>query len=301
MALFKSMLASKTTDAELAKLRYPVLASPKLDGIRASVQGGVLLSRNLKPIPNAHVQKLFATDHNEGFDGELIAGDPTHPAAFRTTSSAVMSEDGTPEVKFWVFDALYDFNGTYPYQEPFEKRISRVAIKKGDKGLWLVPQKLIRCYDDLLAFEAECLAQGFEGAMVRDPRAPYKQGRSTVREGYLLKVKRFMDGEAIVLGIEEKMHNANEAVRELTGRLKRSSHQANMEPMNTMGTLRVRDIKTNVEFNVGTGFDDAERLAVWRDKTKFIGKILTYRYFPSGSKDRPRFPTFVGWRNVADL
>ena len=53
-ALIKPMLSGTVTDP--AALRYPVLVSPKLDGYRASVQGGVVLSRNLKPIPNAHVR-----------------------------------------------------------------------------------------------------------------------------------------------------------------------------------------------------------------------------------------------------
>jgi len=43
------MLASP---ANLEKLQYPLLVSPKLDGIRATVVNGCLLSRKLKPIPN---------------------------------------------------------------------------------------------------------------------------------------------------------------------------------------------------------------------------------------------------------
>jgi DNA ligase-1 len=37
----------------------------------------------------------------------------------------------------------------------------------------------------------------------------YKFGRSTVRDNILLKVKRFLDDEAVVIDIEEKMHNEN--------------------------------------------------------------------------------------------
>ena len=45
MMLYKPMLACK---ADLSKLVYPVLVSPKLDGVRATVQGGVVLSRTLQ-------------------------------------------------------------------------------------------------------------------------------------------------------------------------------------------------------------------------------------------------------------
>ena len=46
---FKPMLASPM---ELEHVRWPMYASVKLDGIRAVVRDGKLLSRSLKPIPN---------------------------------------------------------------------------------------------------------------------------------------------------------------------------------------------------------------------------------------------------------
>jgi len=37
--------------------------------------------------------------------------------------------------------------------------------------------------------------------MLRHPQSPYKQGRSTPKEAYLLKVKRFSDGEAVIVDL----------------------------------------------------------------------------------------------------
>jgi DNA ligase-1 len=96
----KPMLAGKAED--VSKVKFPTLVSPKLDGIRALVIDGVVVSRNLKPIPNRYVQKLFSM--YEGYDGELIVGSVNGPNVFRETTSGVMSEDGTPDVKFMVFD-----------------------------------------------------------------------------------------------------------------------------------------------------------------------------------------------------
>ena len=93
--IFKCMLA---TDADLGKLRFPLLASAKLDGVRAVVRNGVVYSRSNKPIPNAYVQKLFS--RFEHFDGELIVGDPTSKTCYRDTISGVMSFEGKPEVRF---------------------------------------------------------------------------------------------------------------------------------------------------------------------------------------------------------
>ena len=88
--MFKPMLAS---DANLDSLRYPLIASPKLDGVRATVRDGVVYSRSNKPIPNKHVHSLFK--NYEYFDGELIVGDPTSPTVYRDTVSEVMSHDKT--------------------------------------------------------------------------------------------------------------------------------------------------------------------------------------------------------------
>src|SRR5512139_310093 len=69
----KPMLAA-AAPTELAGLPYPLLASPKLDGVRATVQGGVVLSRSLKPLPNRFVQARYGRPEFEGLDGELSCG-----------------------------------------------------------------------------------------------------------------------------------------------------------------------------------------------------------------------------------
>src|SRR5690606_41939772 len=80
------LLAGK---ADVAKLKFPVWASPKLDGIRAIVKDGRLLSRSLKLIPNEATQSLFGRPSHEGLDGELIVGSPTAPNVLHVTSGAI--------------------------------------------------------------------------------------------------------------------------------------------------------------------------------------------------------------------
>ena len=88
----------------------------------------------------------------------------------------------------------------------------------------------VSCEEDVLQYEKEFLEIGAEGVMLRSPTGPYKQGRSTLKEGYLLKVKQFTDAEARVIGFDEKMHNANEADVGELGQTKRSSHAENLIP-----------------------------------------------------------------------
>src|SRR6185312_2133715 len=114
------------------------------------------------------------------------------------------------------------------------------------------------------------------------------------------KLKRFEDSEATIIGFEERMQNNNEATEDAFGHTKRSSHKDNLVPSNTLGTLLVKDIKNGVEFGLGTGFDDKIRKLIWDNKEKYLGKIVTYQY-QKIEKDRPRFPSWKGFRDERDL
>jgi len=61
-------------DVPLEKIKYPILVSPKLDGIRAMRVDGVLRSRSGKPIRNEHTQEVLDCPTLDGLDGELISG-----------------------------------------------------------------------------------------------------------------------------------------------------------------------------------------------------------------------------------
>lgn len=290
MSIFKPMLA---TDADLSKLSFPLLASPKLDGIRAVVRDGVVFSRSNKPIPNKDVQVRFSG--YDFFDGELIFKDPTSKTVYRDTTSCVMSNDASAsDVKFFVFDHIQ-----YP-NEPYWNRYMRITDGVLGRNVEQLPQKFIPDIDALLHFESEMLELGYEGLILRSNSAPYKYGRSTMREGYLLKLKRFMDSEAVVIGFEERMHNGNEATTNELGRTARSSHKAGKTGRGDLGTLVLRNSE-GVVFGCGTGFTDTERREIWANKDSYLGKIAKYKFFPVGQKLAPRHPVFLGWRDLKDI
>lgn len=292
----KHMLAAKCGD--LANLKLPLYVSPKLDGIRASVVDGVLLSRNMKPIPNVHTQRMFGLKKYEGLDGELIVGAPNRAEAFNDTTRGVMKTTGAPNVMFHVFD---DFRAP---ATPFHMRLDnlRARVKKlGSRVIEVVPHVHCGSVALLQQLEEEYLEAGFEGAMLRSPYGEYKFGRSTEREQWLLKLKRFEDSEAVIDGVEELEHNRNEAQRDANGRTKRSSAKAGKVRGGTLGNLLVRDCYSGVAFSIGSGFTAGTRAALWEARETLIGKVVRYRYFPTGSKTRPRFPTFQGFRDAADM
>lgn len=293
------MLAGKVSDVN--KLRYPVLASLKLDGVRAFVSGGVVYSRNYKPIPSIYVQNKFC-HLPEGTDGELILGNPTDPAAYRKTVGAVMSSDH-PEaqnVVFHVVDSMPVAGNDPGFQRRYNAYSEALA---GYSRVKVIDQIPIVNAEELLAMEAKALAEGHEGLMVRDPNGRYKHGRSSEKEGILLKLKRFSDSEAVVLGTVPLMHNENEAEEDELGHTKRSTAKAGLVALPMLGKFVVRDVKSGVEFECGTGqgLTKEMRAELWPNRQNLVGKIIKYKYFPTGGKDKPRFPIWLGWRDPIDM
>lgn len=293
---FKPLLADPV---EFEHLDYGNLwLSPKLDGIRAIIIDGVVKSRKLLDIPNKHVQKIFGgRPAIEYFDGELIVGEPNDDPYGRTYSGT-MSIDGEPDVRFYVFDHIESPNDEY------WKRLNRVG--NNDYGVIKVPQHPVTCLDDILELEEKYLAEGYEGVMLRafqGPRSFYKFGRSTAKQGTLLKLKRYTDFEARIVGIEEEMHNGNEATTDNLGRTKRSSHAENKTGKGTLGKINCVDLETGIDFNCGIfkGFDAAWKKKMWEDPSQIIGKIAKLQKFGPGEKDRPRHPKFIGFRSPIDM
>lgn len=302
MELIRPMLAAPTKDDDLKKVTFPKLISAKVDGVRAlcrrNPQTGEpeLVSRKLLLIPNRHVQYLFAREEFVGLDGELCVGPLTAKNLYTATASGVMSEEGEPDVTWQVFDK-WDMDAPYAKRAQEAKRtITYFGIEQTH---WL-SHILVDSYEVMMEAEELFVSHGYEGAMIRCPKAPYKQGRSTVKQQWLLKIKRFADGEAEVLGYAEQMRNDNEATTDETGYTKRSTHQAGKSAAGILGALRVRDTKTGVEFDVGTGFTHEQRRNLWEGRTYLVGKLIKYKHFPIGVKDKPRFPTFVGFRDRRD-
>lgn len=300
---FKPLLADNCED--VTKLKYPVLASKKLDGIRCMMQGGKLVSRTLKPIPNENVQAKFK-GLPEGTDGELIVGDPCakndagDSVVFRNTTSVVMSSSKPADaVRLFVFDL---FSSTLP----FTKRLAELPwlLEGHPAAAVLVQQVQVNDVDELAQIEEAWLLEGYEGVMVRDPDGRYKQGRSHVGDGILLKVKRFKDAEAVIVGSYEKNHNANDSFTNELGRTARSTAKAGMVPMGVLGGFDVKGVGgqwDGVAFSVGGGFDDKERKNFWADRENMIGTVIKYKWFEVGSKDKPRFPVFLGVRDKEDM
>ena len=123
-------------------------------------------------------------------------------------------------------------------------------------------------------------------------------GRSTVNEGYLLKLKRYTGAEFRVIGCEERMHNGNDAKTNELGRTERSSHQEGKTGRGDLGALVLPDV--GCIFNVGTGFCDEESAEIWNRRKEYLNRLAKVKYFAIGMNEAPRHPVFLGWRDGRD-
>lgn len=291
----KPMLAGSIKD--LKDIKYPVLCTPKIDGIRCLTFHDGAKSRKLKPIPNSYIQSKLTNLNIPGLDGELIV-----PGAenFGVTSSAVMRESGKPNFVYRVFD-VHNVDRTYGYVKRLEILAARIDNLSEDELNWVSPLLPIAIFDmvALLKYEKKCLEAGYEGIMIRSEHGPYKEGRSTVREGYLLKLKRFEDSEAKVIGFKEWLENTNKLEYDALGHAKRSSAKVGKIPKGSLGALLVS--WKGFEVEIGTGYTDSQRDQLWAQRDSLVGRIVKFKYQPVGAKDKPRFPVFLGFRDKRDM
>lgn len=287
--------------ADLKKIQYPVLGFPKIDGIRAVIHRKQALSRKLIALPNQFIQGFFSHDHFQGLDGELVVGSPTDPLCIKHSTSGVMSRDGEPDFTFYVFDK---WDARIP---SFQDRLieARMQVERaGAARVVPLEYQVLHCEDDLLTYEAAQLDAGYEGVILRSHNGAYKHGRSTVREGGLLKLKRFQDSEARVLEVIEEQFNGNDAAKDNLGRTKRSSAKAGKVGKGRAGALRVKDLRTGIVFEVGTGMTDADKEEWWAwwnlPESQRVRRIVKYKFFAVGMQERPRHPVYLSWRHPMD-
>lgn len=284
--IFRPLLAADAPE-DLAELKFPVLISPKLDGVRCLIRGGKALGRSLDPIPNRYVQELLA-GLPDGLDGELVVGQPYGPDVLNRTVSGLRSIGGRPKFTYYVFDN-YRAAGT------FSRRSGRL---RADPYRSIIPvrQQVARTPEEILAFEKACLAVGFEGIVIRDPDALYKHGRSTTLEGGLLRLVRWKTIEVPIVEVTERCHNASPEKPSALGLKKRFRRIGDQIPMGTTGALVC--VLNGVRFKVA--ISDSEVAAeFW--KAPPLGKLAKVKFKGLTPAGKPRQPVFLGIREKWDL
>lgn len=233
--------------------------SEKLDGVRAYWDGEALISRQGN---RYHAPSWFIAEFpNTPLDGELWMG----RGRFDELSGAVRKQ--TPlkaqwrEIRFMAFD-LPAAEGSFDARL---LQLKQLIEQNNSPYLELVEQQKLSTEKALLAHLDGVIAQGGEGLMLHLASAPYRAKRSDD----LLKLKRYQDAEATVIG-------------HLPGKGKYKG---------MLGALLL-ETESGLRFKIGSGFSEEQRKA-----PPPIGSTITYKYFGLSSKGTPRFASFLRIRN----
>lgn len=314
----KPMMA---TDYDESKLRFPVITQPKIDGVRGVNFFGNLTGRSLKAHKNKYTTKFYSHSCLVGLDGELAANYECHPDLCRLTSSALSTIEGEPFTLWWLFDYITPQTIKRPYKERYDALVDRIReLYSINNEVWqhlrVVESVLCENLEQLLECDAKWLEMGYEGTIIRDPEGLYKQGRSTVREMGLLRIKRFIESEAIIMEVVEGETNLNEAQINELGKTFRTSHKDGKIPNGMVGSLlckqlgdvfdpnnpEVKLLEDGQDIIVSPGtLTEQEKKFYFENKGHIIGRVTKYKFFPKGMKDKPRFPNHQSFRMESDI
>ena len=239
------------------------LASEKLDGVRAYWDGENLFSRQGKKL---NAPPSFTKNFPKfALDGELYA----KGLKFEEIQASVM--DKLPDKKAWsrlkfhVFDVPNASGGLLDRLEVLAKFLKN----EPNENLIIIKQIKMRDNAQFSKFAENIIAKGGEGAVVREPNAPYERKRSK----NALKFKKFKDAECEVIAVN-----------------KGSGKYANLAGSLTCKALggKEGEPKEGTIFKIGSGLSDKNR----QDPPK-IGSIITYKFQNLTANGKPRFPIFL--------
>jgi len=264
-------------DAKRTKSWSGVLVEPKLDGIRciAMVRNGnvMMLGRSGKEIDNfrSTIGRELLTLPDGCYDGELVGSN------FQSLMEQAYRKEAarTDNVQFHLFDylTLQEWDERQHVQTTSSRR-SVLELTFGERSslefLRLVPQLRMSAEDsDIRSAHDEFVADGFEGVMVKNPDAGYTFGRSYD----VMKLKAFHDVDLVIVALVEG-----------TGK-----HEGRM------GAVAVRH--NGLDVQVGSGFTDELRKAMWSEPASYVGRTIEVQYQEETKDGSLRFPTFVRFRD----
>ena len=244
------------------------LASEKLDGVRAYWDGENLLSRQGKKL-NAP-QSFTKNFPKFALDGELYAKELKFEEIQASVMDKFPDEKAWSRLKFHIFD-VPEASGGLPRRLEV---LAKFLKNEPNDNLIIIKQIKMRDNAQFLKFAESIIAKGSEGAVVREPNAPYERKRSK----NALKFKKFKDAECEVIAIN-----------------KGSGKYANLAGSLTCKALggkndkeRAGEPKEGTIFKIGSGLSDKNR-----QEPPKIGSVITYKFQNLTSNGKPRFPIFL--------
>lgn len=275
----KPMLAKETSNAKPELWNRYWKISKKLDGVRClmywdekkqevltSSRGGLNFNAATTHIRKSpRLIKLLKQRPNVMLDGEIYK----HGLSLQEISGIARLKEFETRcevLEFHCYDLAVDGN-------TFDKRLEMLDRMRyyfiDEKYIHVLEHHEVHGYDEAKAYHDNWVAQGYEGAVLRDGSKEYGFGKRDVR---MIKLKEFTDGEFKIIGYKLGLRGSEDMVFTL-------------------------EVKPGVEFDAKPIGDRALKEKYVKDIDKIIGKKGTVKYFFMTEEEKPFLPTFKCIRN----
>lgn len=267
---------------------------PKLNGHRIVWDGTNLWTRQGKPVVSVPglVDELKRLFDGKPLDGELYSHGMTFQKITQTGRRTVNVIDD-PNLCMYVYDVPVA-------SKTFAERWCMLnteyrSIIESSQRIRIVETRHFPCLQTQYALNPQLLnvfAADYEGTMLRNADGMYKFGK---RSSDLLKVKRFQDTEATIVGVTQ-MNTFDKVIvaAGTPGSRKKSNGTyvkngaATLHPM--IGAL-VCELPNGTRFEIGSGFTHDERKQFWSEPP--TGKQVTFQYQELTPDGVPLFPSYL--------
>jgi len=301
--MIKPMLACTTKNIKNLFDSERYLLSYKYDGIRCLAINKQAISRSGKVFRNKYIQeRMNELPADIIFDGELLIGSGTDN--FSNNTKGIMTINSKlPELVYIIFDIVDDESNALA-------RYNKLVEMSDKLPSWckIAPKTMTTQFSDYLDMYKRAISDGYEGVMIQKADGEYKHGRSTVKQRLLIKTKEIKDEECVVVGFTELTENLNESIEDDLGYKKKSTAKSNIIKKNSLGAFicevcNSKNFEDGTRFKIGTGIGLTlkRRKEIWDNKDEYLGKIIKYKHLTVGAKDKPRNPSFIGFRDTDDM
>lgn len=306
--MFKPQRAIDVTEQEVIELlqKYGRLyVMTKYDGVRCIVEDGIVKGKSLLKIPNKNVQAMYGKEEFEGKEFEIIVTDANgnyDPInSCRHTTAFINMHNKKEHHKCILIDNYH--LGEFP----FEDRLANLEMFAASNPQFQLPDYIIATtIEEVLHYEEGLLKNDQEGIVIRNPALTYKEGKSSP-EGEFLRIKRFISEEAIIMDVApawgpNPLPPPTE-LYDLDGDEVNYYHKVPKAEIGKFFCKLVKNIrdpwskrliaKKGSSCVIATGnMPRAEKIRLWEERETIKGKMIKFRTFPKGSKDKPRFATY---------
>ena len=250
-------------------IKFPCYTQRKYDGTRCvAISGKGLFSRNKKRYPHldhivAEINKLPSTII---LDGELYSDTLTFQEIVGIVKRETLKE-GDEEKQLQIKLHVYDIINKAPYEERYAN-LQILFNKYKFQHLVLVKSDICESEEAIKELHARYVQEGYEGLMLRNKTGLYKNSRAVD----LQKYKEFFDGEFKIVAFKEG------------------------EGLEAGCVIWICEAE-NGQFACRPRGTREERIELYSNGDKYVGKKLTVRYQEMTDSNVPRFPVGIAIRD----